>query len=130
MVWFASPIKWGPTLKIGSAHSPLCQWKGGWTCKFTKMMLGRHRRALWEPLDDTGLRRWMLNAVTRWKVESSLAIARHPLVPPAYGHMHACMILYGHEADSPLLEGRPTQEVAGTVRKDRRSGRRTHPQSD
>lgn len=93
-------------------------------------MLGRHRRALWEPLDDTGLRRWMLNAVTRWKVESSLAIARHPLAPPAYGHMYACMILYGHEADSPLLEGRTTQEAGETVPQDGRSGCRTYPQSN
>src|ERR1700693_2083906 len=56
MVWFASQKKLEPTLKIGSAHSPLCQWKGGWTCKFTKMMLGRHRRASSGPFDDTGLR--------------------------------------------------------------------------
>jgi len=38
--------------------------EGWWTCKFTKMMLGRHRRASSGPLDDTGIRRWMLNAVT------------------------------------------------------------------
>jgi hypothetical protein len=93
-------------------------------------MLGSHRRASSRPLDDTGLRRWMLNVVTRWKVESSLAIARHPLVPPAYGHMYACMILYGHEADSPLLEGRTTQEAGETVREDRRSGGGTHPACD
>lgn len=76
------------------------------------------RRGLWTMRDlDFGC----------WKVESSLAIARHPLVPPAYGHMYACMILYGHEADGTLLEGRATQEAGETVREDGRSSGGTHP---
>lgn len=52
------------------------------------------------------------------------------LVPPAYGHVYACMISCDHEADSPLLEGRATQEAADAVGEDGRSGGGTHPPCD
>lgn len=45
-------------------------------------------------------------------------------------YTYAGGIIWAHEADGPVLEGRPTEEAAKAIRKDWRSGGGTHPACD
>src|ERR1700752_1150360 len=61
---------------------------------------------------------------------SNLSRDRRTACATFYCHMYAYRILYVHETNGPLLEGRPTQKTTDSFRQDRRASGRTHPACD